>query len=150
MNVKGIEELDLITDAALTDHFNLEEIFKNCTHKDLESFINSYLDKIRNITNKTINVTICNTVLESFDYNFQVSDEEIRRANENVMEEANIICDDLIKKITNSNGRSIELPVSIDSIIDYGISTYVRVEDIDKLLYYVTIKLSVVYNFYNN
>ena len=150
MNLKGIEELDLITDAALTDHFNLEEIFKNSTHKDLEEYINCYLEKIKNINNKTINVSICNTVLESFDYNYQVTDEELIKANENVIEEANIICDDLIKKITNSNGRGIDLPVNIDSIIDYGISTYVKPEDIDKLLYYVTIKLSVVYNFYKN
>ena len=69
---------------------------------------------------------------------------------EDVIEEANIICDDLVKKITNSNGRSIDLPVSIDSIIDYGISTYVNPKDIDKLLYYITIKLSVIYNFYKD
>lgn len=150
MNLKGIEELDLITDAALTDHFNLVAIFNGCTHKDLETFINCYLEKIKSITNKTINISICNTVLESFDYNYEVTDESTRRDNENVMEEANIIADDLIKKVTNSNGRGIELPVSIDSIIDYGISTYVKPEDVDKLLYYVTIKLSVVYNFYKN
>ena len=150
MNVKGIEELNIITNAALTDHFNLEEIFSGCSHKDIEGFINYYLDNIKKITNKVINISICNTALESFDYNYQVSDEELFKANANVMEDANIICDDLVKKITNSNGRSIDLPVSIDSIIDYGISTYVNPKDIDKLLYYITIKLSVIYNFYKD
>lgn len=150
MNVKGIEELDLITNAALTDHFDLEVIFNGCSNKDIEGFINYYLNNIKNITNKVINISICNTALESFDYNYQVNDQELFKANANVMEEANIICDDLVKKITNSNGRSIELPVSIDSIIDYGISSYINPKDINKLLYYVTIKLSVIYNFYKD
>ena len=150
MNVKGIEELDLITNAALTDHFDLEVIFNGCSNKDIEGFINYYLNNIKNITNKVINISIFNTAVESFDYNYQVNDEELFKANANVMEEANIICDDLVKKITNSNGRSIELPVSIDSIIDYGISSYINPKDINKLLYYVTIKLSVIYNFYKD
>lgn len=150
MNVKGIEELDLITNAALTEHFDLEVIFNGYSNKDIEGFINYYLNNIKNITNKVINISICNTALESVDYNYQVNDEELFKANANVMEEANIICDDLVKKITNSNGRSIELPVSIDSIIDYGISSYINPKDINKLLYYVTIKLSVIYNFYKD
>lgn len=150
MNLEGIEKLDLIANTALNNHFDLESVFENCSHNTLENYINYYLNEIQKITNKVINIPICNPILEKFNYNYQISDEDTIRNNENIMEEANIVCDDLIKKITNSNGRSIKLPVSIESIIDYGISTYINTNDIDKLLYYVTIKLTIVYNFYKN
>ena len=64
------------------------------------------------------------------------------------MEEANIICDDLIKKICNTNNRTISLPISIKNLVDYSISSYISNKDINKLLYFITVKLSIIYNFY--
>lgn len=146
--LKDIDELNFIIDSTLNEHIDLVLIFKEFDNNKLESFINFYLDRIKNITNKVINIKICDSILEYFDYNYNVSDSENRTKNYGIMEEANIICDDLVKKITNSNERSITLPISLNNIIDYSISSYINSEDINKVIYYILIKLSIIYNFY--
>lgn len=144
----NINELNAIVDSALNDHFELDLIFKNCSISTLEEFINYYLIEISNMTNKVIDIKICDSILEHFDYNFNVSDLESRKRNYSIMEEANIICDDLIKKICNTNNRTISLPISIKNLVDYSISSYISNKDINKLLYFITVKLSIIYNFY--
>ena len=146
--LKDIDELNFIIDSTLNEHIDLVLIFKEFDNNKLESFINFYLDCIKNITNKVIDIKICDSILDYFDYNYNVSDYETRTKNYGIMEEANIICDDLIKKITNSNDRNITLPISLNNIIDYSISSYINNEDINKVIYYILIKLSIIYNFY--
>ena len=148
MNNKTLERIQLLISSLDHEHFDLNLIFKDNSLKDLGNLINYYLDNIGKITNKNINIDVCSSLLEYFDYNYNISNLDERKINYAIMEEANIIVDDLIKKIKKNNNRSINIPIDINSLIDYSISNYINKSNIDKVLYYIIIKLAILYNFY--
>lgn len=127
-------------------HQNLESIFKDFDHILISDLMNYYLNKINVNLDNNINIDECNSILELYDYNYKVIDFEKRKNNYSIMEEANIITDDLIEKLKNTNGRSITLPININNLIDYSISHYISESNVDKVLYYILIKLVIIYN----
>ena len=150
MNKKDdtISKLDKLIDAIDNSHIDLISLFCDNNHALLEDIINYYLEKIKNIKCKTIDFSMCNELLIFFDYNYGVSNEDVRRINYSIMEEANIICDDLINKINYTNKRSITLPINLNYLIDYSISSYISLDDLNKVIYYLIIKLAIIYSHY--
>ena len=131
-------------------HYDLNNIFEDMNRNILQDLMNHYLKLINNIEVDDINAVIrkSDNILSSFDYNYHELKNKNRLNNSSIMEEANIITDDLINKLFDKNNRYINLPINVNNIIDYSISNHIANEDVDKVLYYVIIKLAVIYDLY--
>ena len=132
-----IKDIKNITD----EHYILEDYFKSITDNELEDIINYYLFYFKNNINQITSI---------FDYNYNVSDKKDRIRNSNIMEEAEIISDDLLKKVTNYNDRSINLPINLDNLIKYSISSFTNNSDINLVIYWIILKYSIIYYLYKS
>ena len=142
-----IKDIKNITD----EHYILEDYFKSITDKELEDTINYYLYYFKNnIKYSDINYNSINQITSIFDYNYNVSDKKDRIRNSNIMEEAEIISDDLLKKVTNYNDRSINLPINLDNLIKYSISSFTNNSDINLVIYWIILKYSIIYYLYKS
>lgn len=142
-----IKDIKNITD----EHYILEDYFKSITDNELEDIINYYLFYFKNnIKYSDINYNNINQITSIFDYNYNVSDKKDRIRNSNIMEEAEIISDDLLKKVTNYNDRSINLPINLDNLIKYSISSFTNNSDINLVIYWIILKYSIIYYLYNS
>lgn len=146
--IKKINLLEELIDSinSFEFHYSLEIIFKD--DNNLENLINYYLEKIRNTCNieNINNLSIkSNSISKHFDYNYVVSDNDIIKNNSNIIEEAEIISDDLIYKVLGRNNRYISLPISLNNICNYSISNYINDKDINKVIYWIILKLAIIY-----
>ncbi len=142
-----IKDIKNITD----EHYILEDYFKSITDNELEDIINYYLFYFKNnIKYSDINYNNINQITSIFDYNYNVSDKKDRIRNSNIMEEAEIISDDLLKKVTNYNDRSINLPINLDNLIKYSISSFTNNSDINLVIYWIILKYSIIYYLYKS
>ncbi len=143
-----IQKLDNLIISISCEHFNIEDLFNNMNNNSLEEIINHYLMNIKSIKDNDIDLRIADKVLQCFDYNYGISDGDSRIINYSIMEEANIICDDLIKKIKGVNNRSITLPINLKVLMEYSISSYISSQDVNKVIYYLIIKLAIIHSSY--
>lgn len=142
-----IKDIKNITDG----HYILGDYFKSITDNELEDIINYYLFYFKNnIKYSDINYNNINQITSIFDYNYNVSDKKERIRNSNIMEEAEIISDDLLKKVTNYNDRSINLPINLDNLIKYSISSFTNNSDINLVIYWIILKYSIIYYLYKS
>ena len=142
-----IKDIKNITDG----HYILGDYFKSITDNELEDIINYYLFYFKNnIKYSDINYNNINQITSIFDYNYNVSDKKDRIRNSNIMEEAEIISDDLLKKVTNYNDRSINLPINLDNLIKYSISSFTNNSDINLVIYWIILKYSIIYYLYKS
>ena len=126
-------------------------ILNSITDNELEDIINYYLFYFKNnIKYSDINYNNINQITSIFDYNYNVSDKKDRIRNSNIMEEAEIISDDLLKKVTNYNDRSINLPINLDNLIKYSISSFTNNSDINLVIYWIILKYSIIYYLYKS
>jgi hypothetical protein len=142
-----IKDIKNITD----EHYILEDYFKSITDNELEDIINYYLFYFKNnIKYSDINYNNINQITSIFDYNYNVSDKKDRIRNSNIMEEAEIISDDLLKKVTNYNDRSINLPINLDNLIKYSMSSFINNDNINLVIYWIILKYSIIYYLYKS
>ena len=140
--------------------FELEETRKKDTLEKTityEMLINDYLEKIKDLDckkylDKEHNRDI-DDILDFFDYDY--SENKILERSNNweytcceAQEEAEHVVFDLISKMFNQKGRTLMLPVTIQYIVDYGISSVVPDEDIEKAILWIILKLATIYNYY--
>lgn len=133
-------------------NYNLEDLFNNekSINKNImfEELINHYLYEIKeNINNEQIikNKSLIDSTSDFFDYTYDSKSEDKETINLYAIEnEAEVVIDDLISKILGENGRTIELPVNIEDIIQYNINGMINKQDIEKVLMWVCMKLSIV------
>ena len=116
---------------AIEYHYDLEKIFSitdNLSYTEkyylYEALINDYLRKIKSLKN-------------------HLSMNDIAEA----MEEADDIVDDLYLKLIGLNGRNLKLPIKLDDVINLQIRGIINSDDIEKVIYWVILKLSVLYNY---
>ena len=116
---------------AIEYHYDLEKIFSitdNLSYTEkyylYEALINDYLRKIKSLKN-------------------HLSMNDIAKD----MEEADDIVDDLYLKLIGLNGRNLKLPIKLDDVINLQIRGIINSDDIEKVIYWVILKLSVLYNY---
>lgn len=64
--------------------------------------------------------------------------------NMDIWEQADIVSDELVKKALCVNGRTIELPIKVKNIIDYGIAYFISKEEIRTMLEYIVFQLLIL------
>lgn len=142
---------------AIEYHYDLEKIFSITDSLSLkekyslyEALINDYLKKIKSLKNHPSMNDIAkdiNDITEFYDYTYEVDDQKEESTLYEVMEEADDIVDDLYLKLIGVNGRSLKLPIKLDDIINLQIRGIINSDDIEKVIYWVILKLSVLYNY---
>lgn len=145
------QKLDDIT--AIKYHYDLFDIFKNINKQTqdvkndiLEKLINKYLFEIKNADIKNIldlEKENINSTLEFFSYEYFCQSEESMQYYD-FENEADDIANDLINKVLGTNDRTIQLPLKINDIIQFHISSTIDKQDINKVLMWTIMKLSVV------
>ena len=142
-----IKDIKSITD----EHYILKDYFNDITNKELEDIMNYYLFYFKdNIKYEKIDFNKINQITSIFDYNYNVSNKNDRITNSNIMEEAEIISDDLLKKVTNYNDRSINLPINLDNLIKYSMSSFINNDNINLVIYWIILKYSIIYYLYKS
>lgn len=142
-----IKDIKSITD----EHYILKDYFNDITNKELEDIMNYYLCYFKdNIKYEKIDFNTINQITSIFDYNYNVSNKNDRITNSNIMEEAEIISDDLLKKVTNYNDRSINLPINLDNLIKYSMSSFINNDNINLVIYWIILKYSIIYYLYKS
>lgn len=142
---------------AIEYHYDLEKIFSITDNLSLkekyslyETLINDYLKKIKSRKNHPSMNDIAkdiNDITEFYDYTYEVDKQKEESTLYEVMEEADDIVDDLYLKLIGVNGRNLKLPIKLDGIINLQIRGIINSDDIEKVIYWVILKLSVLYNY---
>ncbi|HIR49440.1 MAG TPA: hypothetical protein IAB35_05620 [Candidatus Faecimonas gallistercoris] len=142
---------------AIEYHYDLEKIFSISDNLSLkekyslyEALINDYLKKIKSLKNHPSMNDIAkdiNDITEFYDYTYGVDDQKEESTLYEAMEEADDIVDDLYLKLIGVNGRNLKLPIKLDDIINLQIRGIINSDDIEKVIYWVILKLSVLYNY---
>ncbi len=130
-------------------HYDLFSIFNSMDKESLayESIINYYLKKFKKEYSLKDITKLESLVAEKtkyFDYSNQAKSDEQARYYYMICEEANIITFDLINKVFGKNNRNLDLPVDILEIIDYSISSFIKKEDVDKVIYWIILELAII------
>lgn len=142
---------------AIEYHYDLEKIFSitdNLSYTEkyylYEALINDYLRKIKSLKNHLSMNDIAkdiNDITEFYDYTYGVDDPKEESTLYEAMEEADDIVDDLYLKLIGLNGRNLKLPIKLDDVINLQIRGIINSDDIEKVIYWVILKLSVLYNY---
>lgn len=136
---------DLVKIFSITDSLSLKEKYSL-----YEALINDYLKKIKSLKNHPSMNDIAkdiNNITEFYDYTYGVDKQNEESTLYEVMEEADDIVDDLYLKLIGVNGRNLKLPIKLDDIINLQIRGIINSDDIEKVIYWVILKLSVLYNY---
>lgn len=130
---------------AIEYHYELTSIINNSKglskkeiNSILESLINKYLELLKPIYSREKHKKISKEVDEITDF-FSAGNDDT------VISEGDLIADDLMAKVTGDNKRSISLPVKIEFIKDYCISSLISPKEIDDVLLWIILRLSTVY-----
>lgn len=67
-----------------------------------------------------------------------------------IWDEADCISDSIVKKLFGKNGRTIDLPIKIKYLKEYGIDYFIHKEDIKIMLMYIVIQLLILVFILNN
>lgn len=145
------QKLDDIT--SIKYHYNLFEVFKNLDKQSTETqqnifekLINNYLTEIKKTNIKDILVLEeenINNTLEFFSYEYFCKNQSNIQCYD-LENEADDVANDLINKVIGINDRTIQLPLKINDIIQFNINGNINKKDINKVLMWVIMKLSVV------
>lgn len=149
---------------AIEYHYDLFDLFKEVDKLSKEEktiiyemLINDYLEKIKVLDYNMIfdkkRERDVDDIMDFFDYDY--SENKILERSNNwedsyseAQEEAEHVVFDLISKMFNQKGRTLILPVTIQYIVDYGISSVVPEEDIEKAILWIILNLATIYNYY--
>ena len=69
--------------------------------------------------------------------------------NSIVKDEASLITDDLVEKILCFNKRNISLPIKVDLLKEYSISSIIKKMELDNVIKLIIIKLAIIDYFLN-
>ncbi len=146
---------------AIEYHYNLLDFFKEIdkfTEEEqlfaYELLMNDYLKKIKDFDSNIIldrkQDRKIDDITDFFDYDYYSKNKDNVSNDEyyDVMEEAEYVVANFISKIFNQKGRTLTLPVTIQNIKDYGVSSVVPEKDMKKVIYWIILKLAVIYNYY--
>lgn len=115
-----------------------------------EMLINDYLNKIKSLKyHPKLNEIAgdINDITEFYNYTYKIDDKSRESTLYEIEEEADDIVDDLYLKLFNSNGRKLQLPIRIGDIINLQIRGFISKGDLDKVFYWIILKLSVMYSY---
>ena len=146
-------------------HYNLDEIFMEVEkeeekerYKIYEELINYYLEKIKGMEEEKIrkgglkteesNIGVLHEIENIIDF-FDEEEESKERIDERG-EEASVIAFDLIAKVLGKNRRKLSLPIKIENIKDFCITSTIKEKEMDELFFLIILNLSVVFHYIDN
>ena len=104
----------------------------------MESLINKYLEFLKPLYSVEKHKQVSKEVDEITDFFSAGNDDTI-------VSEGDLIADDLIAKVAGRNNRKITLPIKIEFIKDYCISSIITPKEVDKVLLWIILRLSTIY-----
>lgn len=135
-------------------HYNLIDSFekiknlnKENKNKICELLINDYIDKIKNLnfsklSNKDLHFEI-DDIISYFEY---IEDKKDNHHFSPAEDKAEEIVDNIISSILNKNSNKV-LPITIQSIEKYCILNSSYKIDTEKVVMWIILKLTVIYNY---
>lgn len=130
---------------AIEYHYKLTSIInssKGLSKKEvsiiMESLINKYLELLKPIYSVDKHKQVTREVDEITDFFSEGNDDAI-------ISEGDLIADDLLAKVAGRNNRKITLPIKIEFIKDYCISSIITSKEVDKVLLWIILRLSTIY-----
>lgn len=117
--------------------FDFNKIKHNKNDEILEELLNYYIFNIKAIYNNRKylqNLYLINNIYKQCTH----------KTNKLIVDEANILSDDIIQKITNINKRNIALPIKISILKEYSISSIIHNKDLNFVITLIIIKLAIV------
>ncbi len=137
LNGKYIKNLDL--DLVIRE---LERINIDLRRREIGLLINIELHSV------DINIGKSKRILKYCDYVNEMFEEINNLKYELIFYEALNLSDDLIFKVNGYNNREITLPLKIENLIDYSLSSSIKKDEIDITLLLVIIKIKILVNLY--
>lgn len=136
----------------LLDLFNGVDTLSKKEQNDIyEKLINDYLQKIKGIDSNIIfdrkQEREIDDITDFFDYDSYLESKNNKCVDDYCIEEAENIVTDFISKMFNKKGRSLTLPITIQNIEDYGVNSIISGKDMKKVIFWIVLKLSVIYNY---
>lgn len=139
-------------------HYDLVELFNEVntlSKKDqnivYEKLINDYLKKIKDIDSNMVfdreQEREIDDITDFFDYDYSLENNKYVYKYGDCIEEAENIVKDFISKLFNQKGRTLTLPVTIQNIKDYGVNSIVPEKDIKRVIFWIVLRLSAIYNY---
>lgn len=104
----------------------------------MESLINKYLELLKPLYSVEKHKQVSKEVDEITDFFSAGNDDTI-------VSEGDLIADDLLAKVAGRNNRKIALPIKIEFIKDYCISSIITPKEVDKVLLWIILRLSTIY-----
>lgn len=104
----------------------------------MESLINKYLELLKPLYSVEKHKQVSKEVDEITDFFSAGNDDTI-------VSEGDLIADDLLAKVAGRNNRKITLPIKIEFIKDYCISSIITPKEVDKVLLWIILRLSTIY-----
>ena len=117
---------------------NIFNIRDNDNNKLKEELLNYYISNILYVYKKANYCQLLNLINKLF---------KICSNNYNkiVVDESNIIVDDILEKVLNINGRNITLPLNINLLIEYSISSIIKKKYLNDVINLIIIKFAIIY-----
>lgn len=126
-------------------HYELNSLIENINElsdkeKDeiLEQLLNKFLELLKPIYTQEKYQKIAKKVDNITDY-FLSNDDD------NLVSDGDTIADDLIYKLVNYNGRKLNLPVKVEYIKEYSITSLVKDIELTKELIWIILRLATIY-----
>lgn len=121
----------------------------------IENIINYYLSEIDKLNNAEKKLKEkYHDIQEIIDYFSCVNDKKLNEKLKNkysvIEDNGECIADDLINKLFLKDKRKLALPIKVEIIKSYCISSLIQEEDIEKVFWWIILKLSATYNFLRN
>lgn len=104
----------------------------------MEILINKYLELLKPLYSVEKHKQVSKEVDEITDFFSAGNDDTI-------VSEGDLIADDLLAKVAGRNNRKITLPIKIEFIKDYCISSIITPKEVDKVLLWIILRLSTIY-----
>ena len=119
---------------------NTKKLSNEDTDKVLESLLNKYLKLLKPLYTKEKIRKISKKVDDLTDFFMDVKNDD-----DVIVSDGDFIADDLIAKVMNNNDRKIKLPIKIDYIKEYCITSLVKEKDINKELVWIILRIATIY-----
>lgn len=126
-------------------HYELSSLIDNTKKlsseeidKVLEKLLNKYLELLKPIYTKEKFSSISRKVDDITDF--------FTKDNDSTMvSDGDLIADDLLCKLINDNGRSLKLPVQIEYLKEYCVTSLVKKSNVNNEIIWIILRLATIY-----
>ena len=108
----------------------------------LENLLNKYLELLKPIYTNEKFKEIAREVDDITDFFADFEDDE---QDDCIVSEGDLVADDLVQKVIGANERSIQLPIQLNFLKDYCISSLISPKNMDQVITWIILRHATTY-----